>query len=135
MRPELMARFKVIFETQKNNLIYSKNIINEEFNLKPEDRIDELDMSTSELESNMRVRLRNREALFIKKIEEALGRIADGTFGVCQSCEEEIEPKRLEARPTATLCVQCKEHEERAENLHIDGHRPKSLGHKAFRLA
>ncbi|MEK6580223.1 MAG: TraR/DksA C4-type zinc finger protein [Bdellovibrionota bacterium] len=135
MRPEIMARFKILFEIQKDKLIYSKTILNEDFNIKAEDRIDDSDMSSSELENNMRVRLRNREALYIKKIEEALQRIADGSFGKCQTCEEEIEPKRLEARPTATLCVHCKEQEERAETLHIDGHRSKSLGYKSFRMA
>jgi DnaK suppressor protein len=82
----------------------------------------------------MRMRLRNREALFLRKIDEALRRIADGSFGECEECGDDIELKRLEARPTATMCVACKEEAERREHVHIDGHRPKSLGAK-LRLA
>lgn len=82
----------------------------------------------------MRTRLRNREAIFLKKLDEALERISGGSFGLCEDCGDDIEIKRLEARPTATLCVTCKETQERHEHSHIDGHRPKSVGAR-LRLA
>jgi len=108
--------------------------VNEDFHLQREDMLDEVDMTSSELETSMRMRLRNREALFLKKIDESLTRINDGTFGLCESCSEDIDVKRLLARPTTTMCVNCKEQSERREQLHIDGHRSKSLGNK-LRLA
>ncbi|CAK9253102.1 unnamed protein product [Sphagnum jensenii] len=95
---------------------------------------DEADLTSSELESSMKMRLKNREALFLKKINESLKRIEEGSFGECQECGDEIEIRRLEARPTATHCVNCKEQQERLEQLHIDGHRHKSIGSK-LRLA
>lgn len=130
MKTETLFKFKTLFETQRRNLLYSGNVVNEQFHYPKEDLIDDVDMTSTELETSMRMRLRNREALFLRKIEDALQRITDGTFGVCDGCENDIELRRLEARPTATLCVHCKEEQERSEQIHIDGHRSKSLGAK-----
>jgi DnaK suppressor protein len=134
MKPEIVTKFKALFEEQRRSLIYSQSVVNEQFHMTKDDMLDETDMTSTETEQSMRMRLRNREALFLKKIDEALDRIAQGTFGECQSCNEDIEFRRLEARPTATLCVGCKEDQEKTEHLHIDGHKPKSLGAK-LRLA
>jgi len=134
MKPEMLEKFKNLFEEQKKSLMYSKGIIDEGIQIQKDDMLDETDWTSMELETNMRMRLRNREALFLKKIDEALGRIEDGEFGDCESCGDEIEIKRLEARPTATFCVSCKEEQERAEQLHIDGHKHKSIGRR-LRLA
>lgn len=127
-RAEMLNRFKTLFQDQRRKLLYTKSVLNDEFLLAPEDCADEVDMSSSELESSMRMRLRNRETLFMKKIDESLARIADGTFGLCECCGDGIENRRLEARPTTTFCINCKEEQERLEQIHIDGHRPKSLG-------
>ncbi len=130
MNAETLNKFQAMFEEQKKNLLYSHAIVSEEFAYRRDDMLDDVDMTTTEMETSMRMRLRNREALFLKKIDEALHRIAEGNFGLCEKCEEEIELRRLEARPTATYCVNCKEEEERREQIHIDGHKPKSLGAK-----
>ncbi len=121
-------KFKTLFETQKNQLLYSRKILNEEFTTSRDDMLDETDWTSTELEQSMRMRLRSRESLYMKKMDEALKRISDGTFGQCESCGDDIESKRLEARPTTTLCISCKEDSERKELGHIDGHRSKSLG-------
>lgn len=126
--PEFQNKFKSLFETEKQKLLHSTRIVSEQFTVHSEDLMDEMDFSSFEIESQMRMRLRNREALYLKKVDEALERIAAGVFGLCDKCEEDIELKRLEARPTTTLCVACKETEERSEKLHIDGHKHKSLG-------
>ncbi len=135
MNYDTIKKFKAIFQDQRSKLVYSQQVLNVEFNLQRDDMMDECDMTTTELENNMRIRLRNREALYLKKIDEALNRIQEGTFGECEACGDDIESKRLEARPTTTHCVTCKEDEERRETLHIDGHRPKSLGSRVMRLA
>ena len=134
MKNEIALKFKGIFEEQRQSYLKSQALVNEDFHIKKDDLLDETDMTSSELETAMRMRLRSRETLFIKKIDEALVRIADGTFGECRTCGEDIELKRLEARPTATHCVLCKEESERLEMLHIDGRKHKSLGTK-LRLA
>ena len=134
MKKEIVMKFKSLFEEQRSSLTINHKIIDQSFIVPQEDMMDETDLSSSEMEASMRMRLRNRETLFAKKIDEALERISLGTFGECEDCGDDIELKRLEARPTATLCVSCKEESERREHLHIDGHRFKSLGFK-LRLA
>ncbi len=128
---EFVSQIKTLFETEKQRLLYSGKLVNADFAIAEDDLMDETDLTSTELETSMRMRLRNREALYLRKVEQALARIQDGTFGQCETCEEEIDPRRLMARPTANLCVSCKEHSEYREVLHIDGHRPKSLGLKA----
>ncbi len=123
-------RFKGLFEEQKLKLLYSNAVLDEEFNLRTDDRLDEVDQSSSELETSMRMRLRNREALYLKKIDLALRRITEGEFGSCEGCGDDIEMRRLEARPMTTFCVACKETEERLELGHVDGRMPKSLGRR-----
>ena len=96
--------------------------------------MDSTDLTTTELETSMRLRLRNREILYLEKIDDALRRISFGSFGECEECGEEIGIKRLHAHPTTTLCVNCKETEENQEQRHFDGSRFKTEGVK-LRLA
>jgi DnaK suppressor protein len=128
MKKEIITKFKALFESQRASLTFSHEILDSNLTIPQEDMADESDLTTTELEASMRMRLRNRETLFAKKIDEALKRIEEGTYGLCEDCDVEIELKRLEARPTATLCVQCKEESEHRELIHIDGHRYKSVG-------
>jgi DnaK suppressor protein len=134
MKTEMIMKFKSMFEEQRKSLLYSHGLVNEDFFVQKDDMLDEVDFTSTEMETEMRMRLRNREALFLKKIDEALQRISSGSFGCCEDCGDDIDAKRLEARPTATLCVHCKEEQERSEQIHIDGHQVKSLG-KKLRLA
>jgi DnaK suppressor protein len=70
--------------------------------------MDSLDYANASIQQRMSLHLHNRQSRLIEKIKQALRRIEEGTFGECQDCGEEIGSKRLEARPTATLCVVCK---------------------------
>ncbi len=128
MRKDALKKFKKLFEQQKQSLLFSDRVVREDFSVNSDDRFDELDQATSDIEQSMRMRLRNREALYLKKLEEALRRIDEGTFGDCEECGEEIGHNRLLARPTATLCVACKEEQERREVLTAAGRTSKSLG-------
>ena len=130
MKLELTQKFKTLFEEQKKALLYS-NKYNAEFITNSEEMSDELDLAASELEQGMRLRLRSREAFFVKKIDESLEKIQAGTFGVCECCEEDIEVSRLEVRPTAALCFHCKEAEEMRETRSADGRKSKSIGMKS----
>ena len=76
---------------------------------------DEVDLASSEYIQSFALRLRGRERNFLDKIETALRKIEDGEFGICESCEEPIGRKRLDARPETTLCIRCKEDQERNE--------------------
>lgn len=128
MKKEMLKKFKKIFEEQRRNILFNDRVIREDFNVHEDDRFDEVDQATTDIEQSMRMRLRNREVLYLRKVEQALARIDEGTFGECENCEELIETKRLLARPTATLCVGCKEEEERRETHSAAGRKHKSLG-------
>lgn len=69
---------------------------------------DPTDRALFESNRNFTLRIRDRERKLITKVKEALERIEDGTFGICEECEEPIPFKRLEVRPVTTLCVDCK---------------------------
>ncbi len=76
---------------------------------------DPNDRASQESDIALELRNRDRERKLIKKIDEALARIASGEYGYCDSCGVEIGLKRLEARPTATMCIDCKTLEEMRE--------------------
>jgi DnaK suppressor protein len=76
---------------------------------------DPTDRAAMESDRNFLLRIRDRERKLISKIREALDRIDDGTFGICESCGEEISEKRLKARPVTTLCIDCKKKQEANE--------------------
>lgn len=81
---------------------------------------DPNDRATQESEFSLELRTRDRERKLIRKIEEALKRIEDGSYGYCLETGEEIGIKRLEARPVATLCVEAQERRERREKQYGD---------------
>ena len=128
MKKVTLKKFKKLFEEQKKNILFNDKVVRDDFGVNNDDRFDEIDQATTDVEQSMRMRLRNREVFYIKKIEEALRRIDEGTFGECDNCNEDIELRRLQARPTATLCVSCKEDEERRESNNAAGRVHKSLG-------
>ncbi len=117
MKKTQLEKFKKMFERKRALILYNDKILREDFHVNLDDRYDDLDQASSDVEQSLRMRLRDRERIYLKKLEEALMRIDEGTYGLCDECEEPIEIKRLEARPTATLCLACKENEERAETL------------------
>ncbi len=69
---------------------------------------DPNDRATQESEFSLELRTRDRERKLIKKIDESLKEIESGDYGYCETCGIEIGIRRLEARPTATLCIDCK---------------------------
>ncbi len=76
---------------------------------------DPTDRASIESDRNFILRLRERERFLLVKIDEALERIDNDEFGICESCGEDIAFKRLEARPVTTLCIGCKTRAEAAE--------------------
>ena len=74
-----------------------------------------MDSASSEASLSFTGRLRERERGLLAKIESAIGKIEDGVYGECESCGEEIGLKRLEARPVAELCIDCKAEQEKLE--------------------
>jgi DnaK suppressor protein len=78
---------------------------------------DPNDRATQESDRSFELRIRDRERKLINKIKEALERIDNGSFGICEMCEEDISEARLKARPVTTLCIDCKIEQEKKEKL------------------
>ena len=90
--------------------------------LKEEDNrvADMSDWASYETERNFQLRARDRERKLLSKIDEALRRIEEGTYGYCEETQEPIGLRRLEARPIATLSIEAQERHERRERVHRD---------------
>ena len=111
-----LKRFRDILLAKKKEILRNaQRTLNEDMTLDADDLPDEMDLASSEYLQSFTFRLRGREKTFLKKIERALIKIDEGTFGICEECGEEISVKRLEARPETTLCIRCKEDQERVE--------------------
>ena len=76
---------------------------------------DPTDRASHETDRNFVLRVKDRERKLVAKVKEALERIDDGTYGICELCGEPISEKRLEARPITTCCIECKKEEEEIE--------------------
>ena len=76
---------------------------------------DPTDRASLEADRNFMLRIRDRESKLIKKIKKALERIENNTFGICESCGDDISIKRIKARPVTTQCIDCKTKEEALE--------------------
>jgi DnaK suppressor protein len=119
MEAAKLARFKKLLLEEKQRILNnSKKTLDQELNISQDDLPDETDLAASEINQNLVFKLRDRERQLMAKIDEALERISDGTFGTCEVCEEPIEARRLEARPVSTLCLSCKEREEHREKIY-----------------
>ena len=81
---------------------------------------DIVDQASSYTEKNVEMRAINRQIKLISKIESALKKIQDGTYGFCEDTGEPIGLKRLMARPVATLCIAAQEKHEKDEKVHAD---------------
>ncbi len=80
-----------------------------------ENLADALDIASMESNRDFQLRIRDRERVLIRKIQEALTRIEEGEYGYCIACGNEISQKRLIARPVATHCIDCKTEAEQLE--------------------
>lgn len=114
-----LKKFRELLEEKKADILKNaKRTLNEDMTLDADDLPDEMDLASSEYLQSFTFRLRGREKTFLKKIDHALAKIDEGTFGICEECEEPISIKRLEARPETTLCIRCKEDQERIEKAY-----------------
>src|SRR3954454_17465510 len=117
-RRDLKRFHEVLLAKKKEILRNAQRTLNEDMALDSDDLADEMDLASSEYIQSFTFRLRGREKVFLKKIDHALAKIDEGTFGVCEECGEPISVKRLEARPETTLCIRCKEDQERIEKAY-----------------
>jgi len=120
MNKEQLEHFRQILSSWKRDLM--EEVDRTVLHMKDEaaNFPDPNDRATQESEFSLELRTRDRERKLIRKIEEALQRVEDGSYGYCVETGEEIGVKRLEARPVATLCVEAQERRERREKQYGD---------------
>jgi DnaK suppressor protein len=120
MNKEQLDHFRLILLTWKRDLM--EEVDRTVLHMKDEaaNFPDPNDRATQESEFSLELRTRDRERKLIRKIDEAIARIDDGSYGYCVETGEEIGIKRLEARPVATLCVEAQERRERREKQYGD---------------
>jgi DnaK suppressor protein len=117
MNKQQTEYFKVILQQRLEDLLSQAKSVVSELVSQNGQEIEYLDRASEYANQAMKLRIRTRESRLIKKIMGALERLESDTYGICESCGEDISIKRLEARPVTTKCIACKEMEERDERL------------------
>jgi DnaK suppressor protein len=119
MRTREIARFRSVLRSQLTSLVgHGEAVVHELVGTGGEEIPDPNDRATREEGHNWSLRLGDRDRKLIAKIESALARIEDGSFGTCLSCGKAIDPARLRARPVTDLCIACKTEAEKSEQRH-----------------
>ena len=117
MDPSQIEVFRIILNKQLEQLCRQARTSREELASGVGQEAEYLDQASASTDQAMQLRFRTRESHLIRKLQLALERIENGTYGECEICGEPISLKRLEARPVTTKCFDCKEAEERVEAL------------------
>ncbi len=116
MKKRDMLKFKKLLEEQRDDLLENnRRTLAGDIHLDPDDFPDEIDTASSEQNLAFQGRLRERERGLLSKIMQALQKIDDGIYGECEACGEAIGLKRIQARPVAELCIDCKAEQEQLE--------------------
>ncbi len=120
MSPEQLEHFRQILTSWKRELMFEVDRTVHHMQDEAANFPDPNDRATQESEFGLELRTRDRERKLLRKIDSALSRIDDGSYGWCEETGEEIGLKRLEARPVATLCLEAQERRELAERQFRD---------------
>ena len=121
-----LNHFKILFENMKDQIVTKARLAEDELNeLSAGDIVEQ---TTSERDVQLLLKLQGRDRFLLMKIEHALEKIENKTFGECEECGGEISLKRLLARPIATQCICCKEEQELEEGKILYQKRSKTTG-------
>jgi DnaK suppressor protein len=116
-KTDKMKAYKKMLTQKINELLSEAGKTVSEMTNGKETYPDPNDRASLESDRNFELRIRDRERKLIMKMQEAIKRIDDGTFGICEVCSGPISEKRLMARPVTTLCIDCKTKQEKMEKL------------------
>jgi DnaK suppressor protein len=117
LKQEKMETYKALLTQKINELLSEAGKTVSEMTSGKENYPDPNDRASLEADRNFELRIRDRERKLIMKMQEAIKRIEDGVFGICDVCGGPISEKRLMARPVTTLCIDCKTKQEKLEKL------------------
>jgi DnaK suppressor protein len=117
LQPEDIEYFKDLLSRQLEDLLVRAEKTVAELIRNGDLSADIIDRASSDIGRNYTLRICDRESRLIRKIKTALTKIEDGTFGICESCDEEIGVERLKARPVTAYCIRCKTQMEAFEKV------------------
>lgn len=120
MSPKQLEYFKELLISWRHELMEEVDRTVQHMQEDPNTYSDPNDRASLETEMALELRTRDRERKLIRKINETLHKIDEGDYGYCESCGIEIGLRRLEARPTATLCIDCKTIQEKREKQVVE---------------
>jgi DnaK suppressor protein len=115
MRKRELDGFRTLLEERRSELLVEASRTVDGMGENREQFPDPTDRASLEGNRNLTLRIRDRERKLLSKIDEALARIDDGSYGKCEECGGEIGLQRLRARPVTTLCIDCKSLQEAQE--------------------
>jgi DnaK suppressor protein len=117
LKPEKLEEFRAMLIQKINELLSDAGKTVSEMTNGKENYPDPNDRASLESDRNFELRIRDRERKLIMKMQEAIKRIDDGVYGICEACGGPISEKRLIARPVTTECIDCKTKQEKIEKL------------------
>ncbi len=117
MSPDDLAYFHTLLQQMLEEAQQKGDSTLEELTDSPAAFADPSDRASAESDRSFTLRIRDRERRLIHKIQDAVKRMDDGVYGICEECGEEIGVARLKARPVTTLCVSCKARQEEGEDI------------------
>ena len=116
MRKRDLERCRTLLLEQRERVLGNVDRLRSgELDVDPDDFPDEIDTAVAESSLSFTGQLRERERRLLSKIDRTLEKVSQGTYGECEDCGDEIGVKRLVARPVASLCIACKDEQERDE--------------------
>ena len=115
MEKDRLEYYRTILNGKLEELLNGAGKVVSGMSEKEENFPDPTDRASLETDRNFLLRVKDRERKLISKVKEAIERIDDGSYGICELCGEGISDKRLEARPVTTCCIECKKEEEELE--------------------
>ena len=123
MKKKDLDRFKVILTEEKAKILKHLADLSQTSEVDMETSMsgDSADIASVEMNQASNYKIGKRETTLLKKIDKALGKIEEKTYGQCESCGEDIAIARLEARPVAELCIDCKTEQESEERRYHSG--------------
>jgi DnaK suppressor protein len=117
MKSQEVQSFKELLLEQRSEILNNANSFKSDSGIETTAQGDEGDLAVLELNLSLTLRLQERQAHLLQKVDRALAKIDEGSFGLCEQCEEPLNINRLKARPVATLCISCKEEQENKERV------------------
>src|SRR5210317_1817996 len=109
------AHFREKLEEMSNEILTGADKTISEMTDHSDNYPDPTDRAAAESDRSFELRIRDRERKLLNKIKEAVERIDNGTYGICDECGDDIASERLDARPVTTYCIDCKTRQEQEE--------------------